>query len=108
MMLQRHRHLLPLVSLLVVWVVWGSTYLAIRVVVREMPPLAAASLRFFVAGAGMLTVAPFMGRRPRPPRLRPGAGPPPLGGGVPRAGEPLRVWGGRARPPRPRGLLPAP
>jgi len=70
MMLQRHRRLLPLVSLLVVWVVWGSTYLAIRVVVREMPPLAAASLRFFVAGAVMITVALFMDRRHGRPVLR--------------------------------------
>ena len=58
----RKRRLLPWLSLLVVWVVWGSTYLAIRVVVREMPPLAAASLRFAAAGLVMALVALFADR----------------------------------------------
>ena len=29
-----------------IYFVWGSTYLAIRIVVREIPPMAAACLRF--------------------------------------------------------------
>ncbi len=33
-----------------VYIVWGSTYLAIRVMVRTLPPLLAAGARFFVAG----------------------------------------------------------
>jgi drug/metabolite transporter (DMT)-like permease len=33
----------------IVYVVWGSTYLAIRVVVEDLPPLASASWRYFVA-----------------------------------------------------------
>jgi len=41
----------------VVWVVWGSTYLAMRVVVRDMPALAAAGTRFSCAGAIMGLVA---------------------------------------------------
>jgi drug/metabolite transporter (DMT)-like permease len=50
-------------------VVWGSTYLAIRVVVREMPPLLAAALRFFSAGVVMAGAAVFVDRRrPRPSR----------------------------------------
>jgi drug/metabolite transporter (DMT)-like permease len=69
-MLYRHRRLLPLLALLVVWVVWGSTYLAIRVVVREMPPLAAASLRFFVSGAVLAAVALYVDRRHGRPGLR--------------------------------------
>lgn len=44
------RRLLPWVSLAIVWVVWGSTYLAIRVLVHEAPPLLAASVRFLCAG----------------------------------------------------------
>jgi len=36
--------------LFAIYVVWGTTYLAIRVVVREMPPFAAAALRFSSAG----------------------------------------------------------
>jgi drug/metabolite transporter (DMT)-like permease len=59
----RQRKLLPWLSLLIVWVVWGSTYLAIRVVVREMPPFAAASLRFFTAGLVMSVVALYADRR---------------------------------------------
>lgn len=37
-------------ALAIVYVVWGSTYLAIRVVVRDLPTLASASWRFLVAG----------------------------------------------------------
>lgn len=57
------RRLLPWLSLFVVWVVWGSTYLAIRVVVREMPPLAAAGVRFAAAGTVMSLVALVLDRR---------------------------------------------
>lgn len=57
------RRLLPWLSLLVVWVVWGSTYLAMRIVVREMPPLPAAGSRFLAAGAIMGIVALFVDRR---------------------------------------------
>ena len=35
----------------VIYFVWGSTFLAIRVGVREVPPLILAAMRFFTAGA---------------------------------------------------------
>src|ERR671923_1729832 len=38
-------------ALATIYIVWGSTYLAIRVMVETMPPLLAAGLRFAVAGA---------------------------------------------------------
>ncbi|MFJ5229500.1 EamA family transporter [Kitasatospora sp. NPDC088391] len=38
----------------IVYVVWGSTYLAIRVVVETMPPLLSGALRFAVAAALLL------------------------------------------------------
>ncbi|HXG76006.1 MAG TPA: EamA family transporter [Gaiellaceae bacterium] len=38
-------------ALLVVYVVWGSTYLAIKVVVDTLPPLLSAGSRFLVAAA---------------------------------------------------------
>jgi drug/metabolite transporter (DMT)-like permease len=57
------RRLLPYIALAVVWVVWGSTYLAMRVVVREMPPLAAGALRFGCAGTIMAMVALARDRR---------------------------------------------
>jgi drug/metabolite transporter (DMT)-like permease len=53
--------------LFVVWVVWGSTYLAIAVAVREVPPMAAAALRFLAAGLVMGAVALVVDRgQPRP------------------------------------------
>ena len=54
---RKRTSLLPWVALCTVYLVWGSTYLAIRVVVREMPPFAAAGLRFAAAGAVMSALA---------------------------------------------------
>lgn len=42
-------------ALLVVYLVWGSTYLGIRVVVESMPPLLTAGLRFVIAGGILMT-----------------------------------------------------
>jgi drug/metabolite transporter (DMT)-like permease len=39
-----------LVAFAIIYVVWGSTFLAIRVGVREVPPFLFAGMRFFVAG----------------------------------------------------------
>ncbi len=44
-------------SLLAVYVIWSSTYLTIRVVVVELPPLLSASLRFSAAGLVMMLIA---------------------------------------------------
>ncbi len=41
-------------ALLVVYIVWGSTYFAIAVVIETLPPLLSAGLRFSVAGTIML------------------------------------------------------
>ena len=38
-------------ALAIVYVVWGSTYLGIRIVVDTMPPLLAGGVRFMLAGA---------------------------------------------------------
>ena len=48
-------------ALLVVWFVWGSTFVAIRVGVESIPPLAMASVRYLVAGALLLPVARMTG-----------------------------------------------
>ncbi|HET7747141.1 MAG TPA: EamA family transporter, partial [Vicinamibacteria bacterium] len=53
----------PWVALFVIYVVWGSTYMAIAVAVKEMPPMAAAALRFLVAGVLMAGVAFVVDRR---------------------------------------------
>lgn len=41
----------------VIYLVWGSTYLAIRVMVDSLPPLLSAGVRFLVAGLLMLAFA---------------------------------------------------
>ncbi|HYZ10883.1 MAG TPA: EamA family transporter [Actinomycetota bacterium] len=38
-------------ALVAVYIVWGSTYLAIRVTVETIPPLLSAAVRFLIAGA---------------------------------------------------------
>jgi drug/metabolite transporter (DMT)-like permease len=44
------------VALGIVYVVWGSTYLAIRVVVEDLPPMASASWRYLVAALLLGTI----------------------------------------------------
>jgi drug/metabolite transporter (DMT)-like permease len=44
-------------ALLVVWLVWGSTYIAIRVADESLPPLAMAGVRYLVAGALLYPIA---------------------------------------------------
>ena len=60
-----------LLHLLIVYIVWGSTYLAIRLAVREgagFPPLTMAGTRVFVAGLILLALAALMRRPLRPTR----------------------------------------
>ena len=54
-------------ALAALYVIWGSTYLAIRVAVETIPPFAMGSIRFLVAGS-LLYVATARGRtgEPRP------------------------------------------
>ena len=40
-----------LLAFAIIYLVWGSTFLAIRVAVREMPPFLCAAARFLLAGA---------------------------------------------------------
>ncbi len=44
-------------SLAAVYVIWSSTYLAMRIAVHDLPPLLMASLRFLAAGSVMLVIA---------------------------------------------------
>lgn len=51
MLSQQNRHLLPLIgALFTLYIVWGSTYFAIRVGVASWPPLMMAGIRFLIAG----------------------------------------------------------
>lgn len=54
-------------ALVIVYIVWGSTYLAIRITVEDMPPLLTGGVRFVVAG---LIVAAVMAVRYGPSVLR--------------------------------------
>jgi drug/metabolite transporter (DMT)-like permease len=38
-------------AMLTIYLVWGSTYLAIRILVADLPPLVTAGMRFLIAGA---------------------------------------------------------
>ncbi|HEX6448522.1 MAG TPA: EamA family transporter [Trebonia sp.] len=63
-------------ALLVVWVVWGGTYVAIRVGDGSIPPLAMAAVRYLTAGALLYPFARLRGGRTTargaPAGLRPG------------------------------------
>lgn len=48
---------LALTAFAIVCIVWGTTYLAIRVAVETIPPLLLTAMRFIVAGLVMLTIA---------------------------------------------------
>ncbi len=56
-------------GLWIVYIVWGSTYLAIRIMVETVPPLLGAGARFLVAGGLMLA---FLAARRGARVLRPG------------------------------------
>ena len=62
------RALLTWTALGIVYIVWGATYLAIRVMVETVPPLLGAGVRFLAAGALMLAVLALAGRAWRPTR----------------------------------------
>ncbi|MFD3872897.1 EamA family transporter [Streptomyces sp. NPDC058623] len=54
-------------ALALVYVVWGSTYLGIRIVVETMPPFLSAGVRFIIAG---LLLAGIVARRFGPAALK--------------------------------------
>jgi drug/metabolite transporter (DMT)-like permease len=51
------------VALVAVYVIWGSTYLAIRVAVRTIPPFFMGSIRFLIAGGVLYAVSIRLGER---------------------------------------------
>ena len=57
-----------ILAFLAVYVIWGSTYLAIRFCVETMPPFLSAAARFAVAGGLMVAWCKFRGT-PWPSRL---------------------------------------
>ena len=59
-------------ALLTVYVVWGSTYLGIAVMIETLPPLLAAGIRYLVAGGLVLSFLWLRARARRVPLERPG------------------------------------
>ena len=58
---------LVVLALVAVYVVWGSTYFAMRVALESLPPFLMAGPRFLLAGAGMYVVLRSRGA-PKPTR----------------------------------------
>ncbi|MBZ5492202.1 MAG: EamA family transporter [Acidobacteriia bacterium] len=52
-----------IVAFALLYVLWGSTYLAMRVIVRDMPPYVAGTVRYLIAGPIMLVACALMGRK---------------------------------------------
>ena len=50
-----------LVALACVYLIWSSTYYAIRIVVQEAPPFGSAALRYLLAGVLLMTLARLRG-----------------------------------------------
>ena len=48
-----------------VYVLWGSTYLAMRIIVRDLPPYVAGAVRYLVSGPIMLLACALLGRKVR-------------------------------------------
>lgn len=53
----RSRFWLIAASLLAVYIIWGSTYLGIRIAVAELPPFSMGAFRFLVAGGLLIGLA---------------------------------------------------
>lgn len=49
------------VALLAVYIIWGSTYLAIRFAVAGLPPMLMSGVRFLIAGVGLFIVLRLRG-----------------------------------------------
>jgi len=52
----------------IVYLIWGSTYLAIRYAIASLPPLLMAAARFLVAGVALYAWVRLRGRAARPTR----------------------------------------
>ena len=57
-------------NLLIVYVLWGSTYLAIRLAVETLPPFYSAATRYLIAGGLMVGFLWLRGRLSRSPSAR--------------------------------------
>jgi drug/metabolite transporter (DMT)-like permease len=58
----RHRHALAIISFVAICLIWGTTFLSIRVAIETMPTLYVTGLRFAIAGAILLITAVLRGQ----------------------------------------------
>lgn len=61
--LQQQKQSRIILAFALLYVLWGSTYLAMRVVVRDMPPYVAGAVRYLISGPIMLAACALMGRK---------------------------------------------
>ena len=61
----RRSRVLIILAFAAVYVIWGSTYLAIRLAIETLPPFLMAGTRFSIAGAILFTVAALNGESVR-------------------------------------------
>ncbi len=60
---ERQQRFRIILAFALVYVLWGSTYLGIRIAIDDIPPATLAGVRFLIAGIVMLAVCAFTGRR---------------------------------------------
>jgi drug/metabolite transporter (DMT)-like permease len=53
---------------LAIYVIWGSTYLAIRFAIESIPPFLMAGIRWIVPGSALIAWARLLGKAPAPTR----------------------------------------
>lgn len=63
------RRYLPWISLVAIWFLWGSTYLAIRVGVETIPPYVMIGTRYMIAGGLLLALQMALAPRNEKPPL---------------------------------------
>ncbi|HEU4415873.1 MAG TPA: EamA family transporter [Candidatus Angelobacter sp.] len=62
---EQKQHTRIIVAFALLYVLWGSTYLAMRIIVRDLPPYVAGATRYLVSGPIMLAACALMGRKIR-------------------------------------------
>jgi drug/metabolite transporter (DMT)-like permease len=62
---QQQQRFRVMVAFGLVYVLWGSTYLAMRIIVRDLPPYVAGATRYLVSGPVMLLACVVLGRKIR-------------------------------------------
>ena len=50
-------------SFAIIYLVWGSTFFAIRIGIRDLPPFLFASCRFLLAGSLLAVIGALVGER---------------------------------------------